>query len=114
MGRQRLRAEQRLSIQHQVRRRWSQSYRRSVGWHLRWVAENHRHGDGRRQQCDPTRAISVFRILSATNIASGDVVTWSAVTGKGYQPQWSSALGAGWQNLSSPVNAGLSDTSLTI
>jgi len=63
---------------------------------------------------DPTSGISVFRILSPLNCGSGDVITWSAVPGKVYQPQLSGAVATAWQNVGSPVTAGVSETTLTI
>ena len=64
---------------------------------------------------DPTSGTSLLRILSVSSDPSGDVITWSSVPGKAYQPQWNSTLETNtWLNVSSPVTAGVSQTTLTI
>jgi len=55
-----------------------------------------------------------FRILSASITVSGDVVAWSVVPEKSYQPQLSAALGTGWQDIGPPLTASVSDTTLSI
>jgi PKD repeat protein len=64
---------------------------------------------------DPTNGASAFQVLSVLSASLEDIITWSSVSNKVYQPQLSSTLTtAVWQNVSSPVTAGVSQTSLTI
>ncbi|HEY1490515.1 MAG TPA: carbohydrate-binding protein, partial [Verrucomicrobiae bacterium] len=58
-------------------------------------------GNGKLDLCDPARG---FKILSASQSASGCALNWAAMPGRAYQVQYVSALGSIWSNLAGASN----------
>ena len=62
---------------------------------------------------NPTNQASAFKIANVQPTGGGFVVTWSSVSGKNYQVISRNDQASQWQNLGSPVTAGLNQTSMS-
>jgi hypothetical protein len=58
-------------------------------------------GNGTLDLCDPSRD---FKILSASVLTNGCVLKWAAMPGRGYQVQYTGALGNAWSSLAGASN----------